>query len=82
MNPKKRPHLRTKTTSVLNALAEFGAGGATAEQLARACGLRTRQASMRCNWLRRGGLVQYVPAGQRWRLTDDSMFQGVTDGKA
>lgn len=73
---KKRPHLRTKTTSVLNALADAGPGGASAADLGRTCGIRTRQAGARLRWLARGKLVRYVADGARWQLTDDSMFNG------
>jgi DNA-binding IclR family transcriptional regulator len=73
---KERPRLRTKTTSVLNALAEAGPGGASAEDLGRRCGIRTRQAGARLRWLARGRLVRYVADGARWQLTDDSLFIG------
>lgn len=72
---KRRPHLRTKTTSVLNALADCGPGGSTAEELGRRCGIRPRQAGARLRWLARGKLVRYVADGARWQLTDDSMFK-------
>lgn len=69
-----RPHLRARTTGVLNALAEHGPGGADSAQLARRCRIRTRSAAARLRWLQRAGLVRYVADTAIWQLTDDSLF--------
>jgi DNA-binding IclR family transcriptional regulator len=72
---KQRAHLRTRTTALLYLLQEQGPGGATAETLAKAAGMRTRSAAQRLRWLQRGKLVRYVQDGALWQLTDDSIFK-------
>lgn len=66
---KARPHLRARTTVVLNALASFGPGGATAAQIGKRARVRPQQASASLRWLKRGGLARY-DAG-RWYMADD-----------
>lgn len=72
---KKRPHLRARTTGTLNALAAFGAGGATAAEIAKKTRMRPQQASARLRWLKRGALVRYCERGERWYLADDTLFK-------
>jgi len=77
----RRPHLKAKTTAVLNALADVGPGGAPADEIARRTHIRTRNAAARLRWLQRGGLVRYVEGQGLWQLTDDSMFNTTGDNK-
>lgn len=75
MKTKAKPRLTGKTVRTLDVLATLGKGGANAEDVAKACGLRTQQASARLRWLARGGLVRYVKDTAIWQLTDDALVR-------
>lgn len=71
----KRFTLRARSTAALNALAAFGPGGATAEDVAKRCGQITRQVAASLSWARRGGLTRYDTLSAKWHLADDTLFK-------
>jgi DNA-binding IclR family transcriptional regulator len=70
---RKRVHLRGRTLKAYSGLVEFGPGGATAADIGKRTGLRSRQVAASLRWLKRVGFVRYG-AGEIWQLTDDSIF--------